>query len=202
MTGAAEKLSGNERFLFPMFRGRIDRFMESYTDTCKKNEDNIRRRYTKSTTVEKNYDRIPNLPPYTKSTTVYDRIPKLPSEEETEYKAEYKSEEEYKAEAEYKGRPAPAERHSHGEYGWVKLTDEQYSKLLKDLGAAELERCIEYVDESAQRTGNKNGWKDWNLVVRKCHRERWGAKCGVNESRYQAADDWAAKMEGGSYDAF
>lgn len=79
--------------------------------------------------------------------------------------------------------PAPAEapaeepqRHRHGANGWVLLTDEQYKKLLRDLGPAELERCITYVDESAQITKNKNGWKDWNLLIRKCHREQWGAK--------------------------
>ena len=79
--------------------------------------------------------------------------------------------------------PAPAEspaeepqRHRHGANGWVLLTDEQYQKLLHDLGPAELERCITYVDESAQITKNKNGWKDWNLLIRKCHREQWGAK--------------------------
>ena len=74
---------------------------------------------------------------------------------------------------------SPAEepqRHRHGANGWVLLTDEQYQKLLHDLGPAELERCITYVDESAQITKNKNGWKDWNLLIRKCHREQWGAK--------------------------
>ena len=66
--------------------------------------------------------------------------------------------------------------HARGQYGWVKLTDEQYAALLADLGQGELDRCIRYVDESAQQTGNKNKWKDWNLVVRKCHREGWGLK--------------------------
>ena len=69
-----------------------------------------------------------------------------------------------------------AERTKRGQYGWVKLTDEEYSRLLKDLGQAEAERCITYVDESAQQTGNKNKWRDWNLVVRKCHREGWGLR--------------------------
>ena len=64
--------------------------------------------------------------------------------------------------------------HAHGEYGWVKLTDDQYSKLLADLGEEELERCIRYIDESAQQTGNKNKWKDWNLIIRKCSRDGWG----------------------------
>ena len=74
--------------------------------------------------------------------------------------------------------PDPKEpvRHKYGANGWVLLTDEQYSKLLKDLGPVELERCITYVDESAAISKNKNGWKDWNLVIRKCHRDRWGLK--------------------------
>ena len=88
--------------------------------------------------------------------------------------------------------PAPAEspaeepqRHRHGANGWVLLTDEQYKKLLHDLGPAELERCITYVDESAQITKNKNGWKDWNLLIRKCHREQWGAKHPKQKSSEQ-----------------
>ncbi len=65
-------------------------------------------------------------------------------------------------------------RHKYGTYGWVRLTDDQYAALLSDMGEEELTRCITYVDESAQATGNKNKWKDWNLVLRKCHRDRWG----------------------------
>ena len=65
-------------------------------------------------------------------------------------------------------------RHKYGEYGWVKLTDAEYQRLLNDLGHAELQRCIRYVDESAQSNSNKNKWTDWNLVVRKCHRDGWG----------------------------
>ena len=76
------------------------------------------------------------------------------------------------------GESAPApkkkERHKYGQYGWVKLTDEEYARLRADLGEAELTRCISYVDESAQGNGNKNKWKDWNLVIRRCHREQWG----------------------------
>lgn len=66
------------------------------------------------------------------------------------------------------------ERHKYGEYGWVQLTEEEYTRLLADLGEKELSRCIAYVDESAQSTGNKNKWRDWNLVIRKCARGGWG----------------------------
>ena len=73
-------------------------------------------------------------------------------------------------------------RHKRGQYGWVLLTDDEYSKLLRDLGSAELERCITYVDESAQSSGNKNKWKDWNLVIRRCHREQWGVRIKPQQS--------------------
>ncbi len=73
-------------------------------------------------------------------------------------------------------KPKGEIKHKRGEYGWVQLTDEQYNKLLQDLGQAELDRCIAYIDESAQSSGNKNRWKDWNLVIRRCHREGWGLR--------------------------
>ena len=69
--------------------------------------------------------------------------------------------------------PNPKAR-ARGEYGWVKLSDEQYAKLVADIGQEETDRCIAYVDESAQGNHNKNKWSDWNLVVRKCHRDGWG----------------------------
>ena len=67
-------------------------------------------------------------------------------------------------------------KHAYGEYGWVKLTDSQYKKLQNDLGQEELDRCIKYVDESAQNTTNRNGWTDWNLTIRKCNRDGWGVE--------------------------
>ena len=84
------------------------------------------------------------------------------------------------SESESESNPNPKEsapaRRAHGQYQWVRLTDEEYSRLLADLGEAELARCIAYVDEAAQSTGNKNKWKDWNLVIRKCSRDRWGIR--------------------------
>lgn len=73
-------------------------------------------------------------------------------------------------------QPKPPEpvAHKRGEYGWVKLTDEQYNRLIQEKGLNVVTAAIRYVDESAQGNGNKNGWKDWNLVVRRCIREGWG----------------------------
>lgn len=74
-------------------------------------------------------------------------------------------------------------RRKFGAYGWVRLSTEEYNRLRSDLGEAELERCIAYVDESAQSNGNKNKWKDWNLVIRKCSRGKWGAKENAQAGR-------------------
>lgn len=91
------------------------------------------------------------------------------------------------AEEEAGPKPKP-ERHKYGEYGWVRLSDDEYDRLLTDLGADELKRCITYVDESAQSNGNRNKWKDWNLVLRKCHRQQWGTdRRGYARSQNAAA---------------
>ena len=71
-----------------------------------------------------------------------------------------------------------------GQFGWVKLSLAEYDALAQELGEAELLRCITYLDESAQITGNKNRWKDFGLVIRKCSREKWGL------DRKQSKDDF------------
>lgn len=73
----------------------------------------------------------------------------------------------------------------------MRLSDEEYDRLLNELGETELERCIAYVDESAQGNGNKNKWKDWNLVIRKCSRDRWGLqqRSGQRQSASASAMD-------------
>ena len=81
-------------------------------------------------------------------------------------------------------------RNRHGKYGWVRLTEEEYSRLVAEYGEAEAERAIAYVDESAQSTGNKNHWKDWNLVVRKCIRQGWGRQNGNSGSFKDVFGDW------------
>lgn len=83
-------------------------------------------------------------------------------------------------------RPAPA--HKRGDHGYVKLTDAEYEKLIADLGEAEALRVIAYVDESAAATGNKNKWKNWNLVLRKASRDGWGKRFGAKEAEKQNAE--------------
>ena len=65
------------------------------------------------------------------------------------------------------------DKHSFGEFGWVRLTSDQYQQLEQRMGREELEACIRYVDESAQSTHNRNRWEDWYLVLRRCHEQQW-----------------------------
>lgn len=88
--------------------------------------------------------------------------------------------------------PAPPKKAS-APYGWVKLTDAEYERLCRDLGEAEATYWIRLVDEMAQSTWNKNGWKDWNLTVRRAAREKWGPrrtadKASARNAQYQSHD--------------
>lgn len=70
------------------------------------------------------------------------------------------------------------ERHKHGEYGWVKLTDDQYNRLKSEF--ANIDKVIDRIDEYVQSNGNKNKYKDWNLVIRKAIREKWSCLNDIN----------------------
>ena len=65
-------------------------------------------------------------------------------------------------------------RHSRGENGWVKLTDKELTSLVEKHGQAIVDYYIQYIDESAQISRNKNKWQDWNRVIQKAIREKWG----------------------------
>ena len=64
-------------------------------------------------------------------------------------------------------------KHKYGTYGWVKLTDKQYETLCKDFNKDLIDRVITKLDEYMQSNGNKNKYKDCNLVIRKAIRENW-----------------------------
>ena len=175
MTGEDPELRGNERFLWPAIEAKIDESKKSYEKTCFKNKKN----------AEKRYDNVPDdatacdrMPPHA---TACDSVPNVPTGTITKTETITETETETIRER----------THAHGEYGWVKLTDEQYQRLLTDLGQEELDRCIKYVDESAQSTGNRNKWKDWNLTVRKCHRDGWGRKKQITSKADDLSDSYS-----------
>ena len=63
MTGAEPDLRGNERFVWPTIREQIDRDTKKYSDFCKKQQENTRKRW--DTTV---YDGTSGIPDDTKHT--------------------------------------------------------------------------------------------------------------------------------------
>ena len=102
--------------------------------------------------------------------------------------------------SEQSGAAAPtpagaAVRHKYGTYGWVQLSDGEYTCLLDDLGEEEFLRCVTYLDESAQSNGNKNKWKDWNLVVRRCSREHWGVRGNNGGGRPSASESATGALQ-------
>lgn len=76
-------------------------------------------------------------------------------------------------------QPASAEaegsvcKKTYGEFGWVRLSDQEYTQLKEEMGQEQLLRCITYIDESAQSTGNRNHWLDWYTVLRRCYQKQW-----------------------------
>lgn len=77
-----------------------------------------------------------------------------------------------------------------GKYGWIELSSLQHENLCKEFGDKEVERAIEYIDNSAQLTGNRNGWQDWELVLRRCIKEGWIPSCKNNYSQ-----KWNIKLD-------
>ena len=158
------ELKGNEKILWPTIRQTIDRDKKAYEDKCRINRENGCRANRSK-----------------KEQTAANGTQEKEKEKEKE-KEEDKEEEEYKDKYEEKEITPSSNKtqkvciHSLGKYGWVKLTEDQYAKLLGDLGKEELERCIAYIDEQAQKSGNKNRWTDWDLVIRSCSRDGWGIR--------------------------
>ena len=91
----------------------------------------------------------------------------------------------------------------YGEYGWVKLTDEQYAKLLNDLGESLLTDTITKLDEYCQQNGNKGKYKDFNLVIRKAVREHWFERTGStkrpNSKEFDERDVSESEFASGFY---
>lgn len=129
--------------------------------------------------------------------TVRDGYPPLPTVTEGEREGEREGEIEGDEKSIKAGKPPTPVRKEFSQYGWVKLTQGEYDRLVADLGETEAKRCIDYIDEAAQSTRNKNHWKDWNLVVRRCHRDGWGKNTPPQGGRgsqmpdYGGADNWS-----------
>lgn len=60
-----------------------------------------------------------------------------------------------------------------GTYKRIKLTKEQYEKLIKDFGEDYILNIIDKLDEYVESNNNKNKYSNYNLVIRKAIRENW-----------------------------
>lgn len=112
------------------------------------------------------------------------------TEAETKGKGKRKGKSNEKAHEKEQGRAQAGKppAHARGAFGYVKLTDDEHDRLIADLGAEEAARVIAYIDESAATTGNKNKWRDWNLVLRKASREGWGRKASQEATQSHVPD--------------
>lgn len=91
-SGEVGHLSGNERFVFPVFRGQIDRDNAKYANKCKKQTDNVNKRWNKKDTNDTTvYDGIPNVPSYENHTddTKEKEKEKAKAKEKAKEKEEY-----------------------------------------------------------------------------------------------------------------
>lgn len=169
MAGIEPDLRGNERILWPTMKEQIDRDSAKYKEKCEKLRANSAKGGEKTKAKWE-----PN------GSQLEAKWPPIDSQMATNEKAKAKANANANAtplreiNTPPKVSPPAEKRNAYGEYGWVKLTEKQHSNLLSKLGEDELNRCIRVVDESAQSSSNKNKWTDWNLVIQRCSRERWG----------------------------
>ncbi len=156
--GAAIQSKGCERYYAKRVMAREDRYQESYRNQSARKRNAAMARW--------NRDAEECRAMQTDAEACHTE-----TETKTETESQTKTKTETELETGESTRPRP-----HGTYGWVLLTQGQYDALRQELGEKELKRCIEYVDESAQASGNRNHWCDWELVVRKCSRGGWGLR--------------------------
>ena len=89
--------------------------------------------------------------------------------------------------------------HSYGEYKHVKLTDEQYKKLVEDFGQDLTDGGIRAVDEYCEMNGKS--YKNYALTIRKWGITRareggnkHGTGSGTETTPQQDYDDWYRRM--------
>lgn len=64
-------------------------------------------------------------------------------------------------------------KETYGTYQRVKLTIDEYMRLVNEYGEDFIKQQIEYLDEYIESNNNKNKYTNFNLVLRKSIRENW-----------------------------
>lgn len=67
----------------------------------------------------------------------------------------------------------PSQKHLYGKYKRIKLTDEEYQRLVNDYDKTLIDTYIDKVDEYVESNNNKNHYTNFNLVIRRAIRENW-----------------------------
>ena len=67
-------------------------------------------------------------------------------------------------------------KEKYGTYGRVKLTTDEYFKLINEFGEAFIKKQIDLLDEYVDSNNNKNKYSNFNLGLRKSIREGWFKK--------------------------
>ena len=60
-----------------------------------------------------------------------------------------------------------------GEFKRIKLTQEEYQKLVDEFGKEYIDIIIKKLDEYVESNNNKNKYSNFNLVIRKAINEKW-----------------------------
>lgn len=66
--------------------------------------------------------------------------------------------------------------YKYGTYGRIKLTKEEYERLVNEFGENFITKQINLLDEYIESNNNKNKYTNFNLVLRKSIRENWFTK--------------------------
>ena len=183
--GEEPELSGIDSALFLLMRPQIEANQKRYDNGKKgadygtrggrpKNDETPKETPNTENENPKQTPKKPQANPKETPNTENENPKQTPNVNDNVNVIEKESEKEKDAAASSLPLPAKEKYKKHGEYGWVKLNDEQYTRLISEYGESIVSATIRYIDESAQRTANKNHWRDWNLVVRKAIRENWG----------------------------
>lgn len=76
--------------------------------------------------------------------------------------------------------------HTYGEYKRIRLKDSQYKKLCDEFGENKTKLAITKLDEYVQSNNNKNGYKDFYLVLRKVIQQNWFK---INDSEFTSGNN-------------
>lgn len=181
-TGAAPELNGRESVAFDFMAANIDRDNIAYMEKCQKMKTNGQKGAKGSKRGQ--------MPP---------EAPQGKEEEKEEMKEKALSNESAKKKGAAAPTPQEVLRHKHGEYGWVRLSADEYNRLVREYGESVVAHYIAVVDERAQMTGNKNKWKDWNLTVRNAIKGKWGGEyngAGKGNRTYSDPSRYEGTKEG------